>query len=162
MSHEATAWAKAQKIKSSPQKLLYMLLADRISNESGECFPGQELLAEEATMSISQVKLHLKALETAKYLTRRKRFRPDGRPTSDCYSFPGFMEWLKDSRQNARDLHDIHAKKQPQAPVLPAQKHQVRKSDGYRSGNPTVHTVGTRLLTFIRNPQKNQQKKKLY
>jgi hypothetical protein len=110
MSHEAVMWAKAQHIPSSPQKLLAILIADRISNETGECFPGQQLLAEEASMCERQVRQHLKALTEAKHIGRRKRFRPDGTPTSDVYWFPGFMDWLPAQKQSARDAHDAYIK----------------------------------------------------
>jgi hypothetical protein len=110
MSHEAIAWAKAQYIPSSPQKLLAILIADRINNETGECFPGQQLLAEEASMCERQVRQHLKALVEASHLGRRKRFRPDGTPTSDVYWFPGFMDWLPTQKQSARDAHDAYIK----------------------------------------------------
>jgi hypothetical protein len=101
MSIEAITWAKAQLIPSSPQKLLLFLLAERIDNETGECFPGQQLLGQEASMCERQVRQHLKKLEDAGFIERRSRFRPDGRPTSDCYCFPGFLEWLKGSRDSA-------------------------------------------------------------
>jgi hypothetical protein len=106
MSNEAFAYAKAQLIKSSPQKLLYLLLAERINNETGTCFPGQELLAEEATMCRRAVVTHLAALEVAGYITRRKRFRFDGAPTSDEFTLPGFLEWLKNTKEDARTFHE--------------------------------------------------------
>jgi hypothetical protein len=109
MSIEAVAWAKAQRIASAPQKLLYILLADRISNETGTCFPGQELLAEEATMCARSVRTHLNALEATYYIKRSKRFKPDGSPTSDKYEFPGFKEWLGAVKTDAREVHEKHA-----------------------------------------------------
>jgi Helix-turn-helix domain len=109
MSIEAIAWAKAQRIASAPQKLLYILLADRISNETGTCFPGQELLAEEATMCKRAVRTHLNALEAAYYIKRSRRFKPDGSPTSDQYEFPGFMDWRGVAKADAREVHEKHA-----------------------------------------------------
>ena len=150
MSHEAFSWAKAQNIKSAPQKLLYLLLAERIDNDSGLCFPGQVLLAEEASMSLSQVKIHLKALENARYIERSKRFRQDGAPTSDAYTFPGFMEWLRDSKQNARELHD----------ALGAGDHSRKPTCG---GNPPAvdsHIDHSRvsIVTTAGNPATNLKK----
>lgn len=108
MSVEALNWAFAQNIASSSQKLVLLALANRINNETGECFPGQESLAADVTLTARNVRVHLKALEDAKYIKRRKRFRSDGAPTSDCYSFPGFLEWLNGAKGLARAAHDAY------------------------------------------------------
>jgi len=142
MSNEAFSWAKAQRIDSAPQKLLFLLLAERLDNESGECFPGQKLIAEEASMSERQVRDHLAALESAGYIERRKRFRPDGAPTSDCYSFPGFLNWLKNAKCSAREAHDSYrldttGENPPTVVhVPPAEIRRRRKSVATTGGNP--------------------------
>ncbi len=155
MSIDAVAWAKAQRIKSAPQKLLYILIADRISNETGTCFPGQELLAEEATMCIRAVRTHLRALENNYYITRSRRFKAGGSPTSDEYEFPGFREWLGAAKADARAVHEKHAN-QRQKSTTGRNLPPVDLGAGHRQ--VYVGTTGRNLPPNLKkNPKKNPQ-----
>lgn len=94
MSHEATAYVKRLNISSSPQKLILFMIADRISNETGTCFPGQELISQETSISLRQVNYHIGELCRAGLLEKRLRYNSAGNRTSNCYSICGFMKWL--------------------------------------------------------------------
>ncbi|WP_125461811.1 MULTISPECIES: hypothetical protein [Rhodomicrobium] len=129
MSNEAFAYAKALKVKSSPQKLLLLLLAERISNESGICWPGQTLLADEATMSISQVKLHLKAMEDEGLLVRTLAHNEKGHIVGTKYEIPGFLRWLKAGKESAQSFWEEDRPKSGNP--------TGGKSKKPKSGNPT-------------------------
>lgn len=102
MSIEAMSFVFSREVKSSPQKLLMLAIANRINNDTGTCFPGQALLAQECTMSLRQVSEHLGALEKGGLILRGFRHKGNER-TSDEYEICGFMEWLKQVRESARE-----------------------------------------------------------
>ncbi len=102
MSIHATTFVKALNIRSSPQKLLLMCLADYISNETGCAFPGQETLGEEASMCKRQVSEHLCALEAKGIIRRTMRHRADGSRTSDRCELLGFVNWHKETVEMVR------------------------------------------------------------
>ena len=62
MSHAAMTWAVKQKCGSPAAKLVLMMLADHANGHTGRCNPSHRLLADEAEMSISALKVHLKKL----------------------------------------------------------------------------------------------------
>ena len=94
MSHEASAFVKRLKITSSPQKLILLLIAERVDNETFSCFPGQKLLSEEASMSERQVRQHLAALDKDGHIIREARHRQNGSRTSDKITLAGFESYL--------------------------------------------------------------------
>jgi hypothetical protein len=118
MSFEAVAWVKAQYIPSAPQKLIMVMLAERMSNDTCECFPGQALLAEECSMSERALRDHLPKLEEARFLERRMRFHPNGERKTDAYTFPGFQDWLLHQADSAREYGE-RARKSPTGGNLP-------------------------------------------
>lgn len=78
-------WAFGQDVEP-PAKLVLLALANRTNHETGMCFPGQELIAEECSMSVRTVRRHLKTLEDCGLLERRMRMSREGRGrTSDSY-----------------------------------------------------------------------------
>jgi hypothetical protein len=101
MSVAAINFVFALPIKSSPQKLIMLALANRISDDTGACFPGQALIAQEVTMSERQVREHLAILEREGRIRRYFRHHPNGDRSSDEYEIVGFMEWLKKSTDDA-------------------------------------------------------------
>lgn len=117
MSIEAMAYVKSLHIPSSPQKLIMLLIADRINNETGEAYPGQALLARESSLGERSVRGHLRALEEAGLLTRRKRFTAEGKADTDLYSIAGYMDWLVCARECAESHRQKSAggKNQPAA-----------------------------------------------
>ena len=78
-------WAFAQEVEPNA-KLVLLALANRSNHETGACFPGQELIADECSMSVRTVRRHLKTLEERGLIERRVRMLPEGRGrTSDEY-----------------------------------------------------------------------------
>ncbi len=165
MSHEAFAYARALKVKSSPQKLLLLLLAERISNETGRCFPGQSLLAKEATMSMTQVKMNLRDMEKAGLIVRTPNIGDKGHIVSTFYEIPGFMPWMKAGRQSAQTFwEEARPKTGGPSENRRGSDHQARdegvrrktdggegrKTDGGSGGNPTPNPH--------RNPKRNPHK----
>ena len=86
MSINAMNWAFQQNLPPA-EKLVLLALADHYNGGTGLCIPGQKLLAEQASMSVRSVQRHLADLEERGMISRRARFRSEGRGrTSDAYS----------------------------------------------------------------------------
>jgi len=78
-------WAFEQQVEPHA-KLVLLALANRANHETGLCYPGQDLIALECSMSSRTVRRHLKALEERGLVVRRARMLPEGRGrTSDEY-----------------------------------------------------------------------------
>ena len=78
-------WAFEQQVDPHA-KLVLLALANRANHETGLCYPGQELIGVECSMSSRTVRRHLKTLEERGLITRRARMLPEGRGrTSDEY-----------------------------------------------------------------------------
>lgn len=78
-------WAFEQQVEPHA-KLVLLALANRTNQETGLCFPGQELLGQECSMSARTIRRHLKTLEAAGLVRRRPRMLGEGRGrTSDEY-----------------------------------------------------------------------------
>lgn len=78
-------WAWQQDVDPA-EKLVLLALANRTNHETGMCFPGQRLIADECSMSDRTVRRHLKSLEDRGLISRRARMRTEGRGrTSDEY-----------------------------------------------------------------------------
>lgn len=85
MSVQAMTWAFEQQVEPHA-KLVLLALANRTNQETGLCFPGQELLGQECSMSARTIRRHLKTLEAAGLVRRRPRMLGEGRGrTSDEY-----------------------------------------------------------------------------
>jgi hypothetical protein len=64
MSWRYTAWAKSTRGHRSPgQKLVLMTLCDYASPDDGQCWPSQQLLAEDCEMPLRTLRHHLQHLE---------------------------------------------------------------------------------------------------
>ena len=74
-------WAFAQDVEPHA-KLVLLALANRANHETGVCYPGQDLLAVECSMSSRSVRRHLRTLEDRGLLERRPRMLPEGRGRS--------------------------------------------------------------------------------
>jgi len=94
MSIEAMAYVKTLTITKPAQKLVMLLIADRISNETGECFPGQKRLAKEASMTERYVRRILGDLVKSGLLSSRYRYGENGKRTTSAYELVGFLGWL--------------------------------------------------------------------
>lgn len=78
-------WAFEQQVEPHA-KLVLLALANRTNQDTGLCFPGQELLGQECSMSARTIRRHLKTLEAAGLVRRRPRMLGEGRGrTSDEY-----------------------------------------------------------------------------
>jgi len=85
MSLQALTWALDQDVPNSGAKLVLISLANYADHTSGEAYPGQKLLAQEASMTSRSVRRHLVALEKMGLIERQRRTRKDGSRTSDLY-----------------------------------------------------------------------------
>ena len=91
MSVQAMTWAWEQNLDPS-DKLVLLALANRSNHETGVCYPGQKLIAQECSMSDRSVRRHLKNLEALGLIERRPRMRKEGRGrTSDEYRIAYFQ-----------------------------------------------------------------------
>lgn len=83
--YEAQVWARNQRFGGDPAaKVILLLLSDR-ADEWATCFPGVDLIAEEAEISRSTVLRKLKVLAQAGLITVEKRANERGHRTSNRY-----------------------------------------------------------------------------
>ncbi len=68
MSFQAMTWAALQPCKNAAQKLVLLMLANHANGHTGQCNPSHSRLAQECCMSVSSLKVQIKALEHAGYL----------------------------------------------------------------------------------------------
>jgi hypothetical protein len=68
MSFQAMTWAALQPCKNAAQKLVLLMLANHANGHTGQCNPSHSKLAQECCMSVSSLKVQIKALENAGYL----------------------------------------------------------------------------------------------
>lgn len=87
MSVQAMAWAFSVELSPGP-KFTLLALAN-FADEDGDCYPGQERLAQMTGQDVRTIQRHLKAMEESGILTRRHQYREDaggrGGRTSDRY-----------------------------------------------------------------------------
>lgn len=124
MSFQATAWASNVKAGGPARKAVLMMIAEQMSFHEDEAdgflcgFPGQELIAERAEMSVRSARDHIAELVRRGLLQRKRRYKfVDGSRTSDWYRIPvksdgtvitfavaegseTFAEWPEESTQN--------------------------------------------------------------
>lgn len=74
MSFEAMAWAVEQKLQST-QKLVLLMLANRINSDTGKCVPSIKRLADDCGLSESCVQRTLKKLESLELIKAHKRHK---------------------------------------------------------------------------------------
>lgn len=94
MSHEAISFVKTLYVPQASHKLFLMAIAERISNETFECYPSQALLARECSKSERHIRRIGADLETAGMISRRERKKRNGHADSDAYKITGFSEWF--------------------------------------------------------------------
>lgn len=82
-----TLMGKAFALELEPSlKLVLLALADRADDDGGSCHPGQEYLAKKCSMGVRTIRRHLSELEDRGYISRRARFRAEGKGrTSDAF-----------------------------------------------------------------------------
>jgi len=95
MSFQATAWASSVKTGGPARKAVLMMVAEQMSFHDDEAdgflcgFPGQELIAERAEMSVRSARDHIAELVRRGLLQRKRRYKfVDGSRTSDWYRIP--------------------------------------------------------------------------
>ena len=81
MSIQAMVWAIEQPIKEAGAKLVLVCVAN-YADKKGVCWPSQETVGKDATMTDRTVRRWLKWLEENKYLTREPQYE-HGKRTSD-------------------------------------------------------------------------------
>lgn len=82
MSIQAVSWALAQRIEQPAVKLLLVAYAN-YADENLVCWPSQEQLAEDTSMSVRSVQRHVKALEAMGYLSKEERRSLNGTRITD-------------------------------------------------------------------------------
>ncbi len=70
-------WAVEQNCKNASQKLVLLMLANHTNGHTGQCNPSHKRLADECCMSVSSLKVQIKALEDLGYL-KIIRVKKDG------------------------------------------------------------------------------------
>ena len=86
MSVKAMSWAiDVIGLKAGP-KLVLMLLADAHNGQTGECFPHQGRIAEQAGMGVSTVQAHLLSLEKLGLLSRNTQKLGRGKGSRTHYT----------------------------------------------------------------------------
>ena len=84
MSFQASEWVRHLNELPAPARAVMYLLAS-YADEAGTCYPGQERIAQETSLSESTVRRALRALEDGGYLRREERRTSGGYRTSDRY-----------------------------------------------------------------------------
>lgn len=96
MGVEATTYIWQQSKQSGSKLVVMLALADYASNETGECWPGIEALAEKSRMTTRYLRTILNALEKDGEI---KRIHGAGQQTdtgaTNRYVLQGFVAWLK-------------------------------------------------------------------
>ena len=85
MSWQAVSWAFGQHLPPATKLVLVSIAycADKYGNNA---YPGQQSIADDASMSVRSVQRHTEWLEKHGYLTRERRNRTNGTRTSDRYT----------------------------------------------------------------------------
>jgi biotin operon repressor len=82
MSFDLTRVAVRARGLTHYAKATLMILADR-ADGAGECWPSQETIAYDTSLSLRQVQRAIKELREAGWIVQQKRFRKDGARISD-------------------------------------------------------------------------------
>src|SRR5690606_10712214 len=82
MSFQAMAWAVKQKVGNATGKAILLMLAN-YADESGECFPSQETLANECECSTATIARWVKHFEEHGLLSRQKQYGEGGYRRAD-------------------------------------------------------------------------------
>ena len=107
MSVQAVGWALKLDIPAATKFVLVALC--NYADDKGRCWPSQESLARDTSMSDRTVRRHVKQLEEAGLITRKGRWKDGGSRTSDM-----FWIHIEPNRnespvsQTIPDNHDTH------------------------------------------------------
>ena len=88
MSIQLVAWALEQKTGSVSRKAVLIALANCHNHHTGLCCPSIRRIRAETECSESTVLRSLMDLETAGFIVREQRRRPNGSKTTTVYRFP--------------------------------------------------------------------------
>ncbi len=83
MSNHAVKWARKVRVGDGTTKCVLIALATYADANTDRAWPMQETLAWELELTDRTIRKALKRLEDLGLVTRKKRFRRDGKPTSD-------------------------------------------------------------------------------
>ena len=120
MSNEAINWVKSIRDKElkGNRRLTLLLLADHHNGETGECFPGVELLCDESGGGRSTVIGALKWLD-GRYIEKERRHRLNGSRTSNGYALLGLgpeAGHCPEPADTPRSSFPLHQVQNPDAP----------------------------------------------
>lgn len=125
MSHDATAWAKAQKTGSSPAKFILLVLAD-FAGTDYSCYPSVKKLAEITELGESTVREATRKLAEGGLIRVFYRYRANHTRRSSRYQLlvdgvdtmePDAEDWAH-HRQEPADIRQEPAHSQRQEPAL--------------------------------------------
>jgi hypothetical protein len=106
MSFQAVEYVIAQNIPSAPQKLVLMCIAHHVDRDTGRWRISQADIAEDASMSIRQVKEHSKALEADFRIVRYTHRSKSGAMEDYEYELVGYADWVGEGRKRARQFYE--------------------------------------------------------
>ncbi|GHE70107.1 hypothetical protein GCM10019059_32420 [Camelimonas fluminis] len=89
MSIQAVGWALKQKIPSASAKFVLVAIAN-YADENGRCWPSQQALAADTSLSERSIRNAIHALEELGVIERIERRRQDGSRTSDAIQIVAF------------------------------------------------------------------------
>jgi hypothetical protein len=95
MSLQAMTFAMTRDLDEVGPRLVLLILAHHINNETHRTFVGQKLICKEARVSERSLRRYLETLEGAGYIKRHERRREDGSRATDEIELLGFEAWLK-------------------------------------------------------------------
>lgn len=142
MSFQATAWACKVKTGSPAAKAVLMMIANYMAPHEDEAdgflsgYPGQDIIAEEAEMSLRSARDHIRGLVERGLLQKKMRFRHGGVRTSDWYRIPVKADG---SVHQFPALEDASATKE--WPALVVEKEEEPKGD-HRQDSPPADLAG--------------------
>jgi predicted transcriptional regulator len=105
-------WARAIRGLSMSERLVLFSLAD-FANQSAQCWPSQDKIAEELEVSSRTVWAALKRLTEAGIITRESRTRPDGSRTSDMFTLNMGQEPVAKFANTSRNICDTPSQSVP-------------------------------------------------
>lgn len=153
VSFQAVEFVLAQKIKSSPQKLLLVAIAHHVDRKTGKWTMRQADLGKDATMSVRQVKEHAAALEEDRRIVRGIQRAEDGSPEGTEYTLVGYKEWIEGAKESAIPAFEAAAALLPKKENKPG--HQSAETRTYAdvrkpapSLDPNPHLGPTETRTY--------------
>lgn len=144
MSIEALTFAKKMdlgKCEGAQARLLVYVIAENTFNDSFLCRLCQEQLAYEARASESTIRRHLRALEEARIILRRRARDEDGRLGNHVIRLVGYKRWY--NTQHADSQRKFRARHRPPVNLTGGEKPNEKPPVNLTGGEPATGHVLT-------------------